>query len=112
MFLAYQRASRPYKRLVFDDFTFLSFDICLIIFLFGVFCWGHDHLDHRSYPTSRLSSVAQNLLLLSLLLHVSPVTAVSDTKLVSFDVVTLHSVALGRVWLAPMVIIMLVLSTV
>ena len=41
MFLAYQRASRPYKRLVFDDFTFLSFDMFLIICLFGVFCWGH-----------------------------------------------------------------------
>ena len=25
MFLAYQRASRPYKRLVFDDFTFFIF---------------------------------------------------------------------------------------
>ena len=27
MFLAYQRASRPYKRLVFDDFTFFNFYI-------------------------------------------------------------------------------------
>ena len=27
MFLAYQRASRPYKRLVFDDFTFCIFYI-------------------------------------------------------------------------------------
>ena len=32
MFLAYQRASRPYKRLVFDDFTFfLFFQITILI---------------------------------------------------------------------------------
>ena len=40
MFLAYQRASRPYKMLVFDDFTFFIFTF-LYFFLFGVFCWGH-----------------------------------------------------------------------
>ena len=35
MFLTYQRASRPYKRLVFDDFTFFNFYMFLTFFIFG-----------------------------------------------------------------------------
>ena len=34
MFLAYQRASRPYKRLVFDDFTFYIFYIFFKVTIF------------------------------------------------------------------------------
>ena len=36
MSLAYQRASRPYKRLVFDDFTFLP----VYIFVDNFSVWG------------------------------------------------------------------------
>ena len=36
MFLAYQRASRPYKRLVFDDFTFCIFYIFSQFIFLGV----------------------------------------------------------------------------
>ena len=40
MFLAYQRASRPYKRLVFDDFTFFIFYIFWHFLFWGSAAWG------------------------------------------------------------------------
>ena len=40
MFLAYQRASRPYKRLVVDDFTFFIFYIFSQFIFGGSAAWG------------------------------------------------------------------------
>ena len=40
MFLTYQRASRPYKRLVFKDFTFLYFQ-CFVTT--DMFCFVNPH---------------------------------------------------------------------
>ena len=64
MFLPYQRASRPYKRLVFDEFTFSFFIyvwyfFCLgsfagVISLSGVFCLSYvNHARHYAIRSSR-----------------------------------------------------------